>query len=36
VKEIAMNYTIQKNDIDLLRKADLSAEDIAHSMHVAE
>ena len=31
-----MDYTVQKTDIDILRKAGVSEDDIVHSTHVAE
>ena len=31
-----MNYTIQNSDIEMLRKAGMSKDDITHSTHVAE
>jgi len=31
-----MNYTVEKSDIDILRKAGVSEDDIVHSTHVAE
>lgn len=31
-----MNYTIDKDDIELLRKAGVSEDDVTHSVHVAE
>jgi len=31
-----MDYTIQKTDVDILRKAGVSEDDITHSTHVAE